>query len=110
MLDILDNDNEFKIKNRMTSNEAFQAIVILLRTDSPFAETATSLSEYVGGNSDDSAVAVRLKEVEKILQSEYNVKSLTIESIDFIEGDGVYEITLYLTYNDGSVEKGVVKA
>ena len=107
MINILDSNNDFKIQNRMTNNEIFQAIAILLRADSPFAETQTSISDIAYSDSEDE-IAVRLKNIEKILKSEYNVSSLVTERIEFV--DDIYEIDLAIVYNDGSVEKGNISA
>lgn len=106
---------KFKITNRMISSkdEAFQAITIMLRTDSPFAENATSLEGLVGYNDSDDAsgdIHMRLKNIETVLQNEYDIKTLSLEELDFNESSQQYEITLILERNDGTTVKETINA
>ena len=106
---------ELKITNRMvkSSDEVFQAIVLLLRVDSPFASNATSLESLIGYSDVDDAsgdIHMRLKNIETILQEEYDIEKLSLEDIDFDESTQQYNIKLILKYNDGTTIRETVNA
>ena len=113
LLHLVTSDGVLKIENRKVSRsrEMLQTVTILLRTYSPYDDVIHSLEELLGqGDADEmqSDIKMRFKNIESILQSDYDVSRLVMLNLKK-EGQQ-YVIDILIEYNDNSIEEGKVYA
>lgn len=107
-------DDDFLIQNNLlkSDDELLQAVHFLLRTDSPYATLATSLTAEIGTDLElaKSEARVRVNNMAALLSTDYNVARIIIQDLSIDEDGTSYLLDLLFLLNDGSVRKETVYA
>ena len=113
-LKLVNSDGTLEVHNRQLSpsDEIFQTITILLKTSSPFDEVTHSIDDLIGigsaGDELESDISMRLQAVNSILKQYYEVKEMSVLSMDN-NGNQGYDIELFVEYSDGTFEQGTIE-
>jgi hypothetical protein len=115
ILRCLNNDKlELEIQNRVLSavDELHQAVLMLLRVDSPYATLLTCAYGVMGTDRDsaESDIKMRLKNIETLLKKDYGIQKMVIENMVFNEETELYDIDIIIQDQAGKIRKVSVNA